>query len=120
MEVIATSIYDWLDTKPGNWRLKGESYAWMVIIYGLMAVIFPTMFELLAEDSVRWFNRAIIYSAIIMFCEYTFGWLLERFIGNCPWKYTHGLHLHGLMKLSYWPYWMIWTLLAEQVYFLFS
>jgi len=27
-------------------------------------------------------------------------------LGDCPWRYRKGMHLHGLVRLDYAPYWL--------------
>lgn len=117
-EVVFTSLSKAVSTFIADdaidWALGGRTYLWMFLIYASI----PFLFKLL-EPLVKKFNtfvRALIAVAGIYIVEFTTGFLLEVFIGKCPWKYTEGLHVFGYIRLDYFPFWLIFALIIVSVY----
>lgn len=76
-------------SEPVDWRLAGEPFLWSFLVYGLSATLSmkaldmycPGMFEL------SWVVRGCVYTVLIYFWEYFWGWRIEALTGTCPWKY---------------------------------
>jgi len=94
--------------------MAGTSYVWMIFIYGLIPV-----FGILLHDKAKpiptWL-RLPLYVVIVYAVEFISGWLLRCFTGNCPWHYTSGWNIMGLIRLDYFPAWLLFVWLTEQIY----
>lgn len=94
--------------------LAGYSYVWMAFIYGLIPIL-----GVLYYDKVKhlpaWV-RLPMYVLIIYIVEFTSGYILRLTIGNCPWNYTSGLNVMGLIRLDYFPAWLLFAFIVERLY----
>ena len=80
-----------------------KTYLWMHPIYGATALGLEFL-----HDRLRFLPRpvrALAYTAVIFGAEYATGWLLRRALGRCPWDYTSGWNVKGLVRLDYFPFW---------------
>lgn len=80
-----------------------KTYLWMHPIYGATALGLEFL-----HDRLRFLPRplrALAYTAVIFGAEYATGWLLRRALGRCPWDYTRGWNVKGLVRLDYFPFW---------------
>jgi hypothetical protein len=94
--------------------LSGNSYVWMALIYGLVPV-FGILFHDRAKPIPIWL-RLPLYVLIIYVVEFTSGYLLQLFTGECPWHYTTGWNVMGLIRLDYFPAWLVFAWLTERIY----
>jgi uncharacterized membrane protein len=99
-----------------GWDLRGYSYLWMLPIYGLAAWLYEP-----AHDRLRrrfWVVRAVIYAAGIMAVEYVTGGAIRLLTGHCPWDYSEMTrwHIHGLIRLDFFPLWAAVGLAMEPVH----
>jgi hypothetical protein len=94
--------------------MAGTSYVWMAFIYGLIPIL-----GILLHDKARpipaWF-RLPLYVLIIYIIEFASGYLLQCFAGSCPWHYSSGHNIMGLIQLDYFPAWLVFAWLTEQIY----
>ena len=107
-EIFFTAFYDF-----SSIRLMGQSYVWMFPLYGLTALTFPPLIVLLAK--LKLIGRAFVKGLGIFVIEYFAGLFLEITTGSCPWKYTEGYHIHGYIRLDYYPFWVLFALLVELI-----
>lgn len=118
-EIVFTSLYqavgDFRGNKKVDFSLKGYSYAWMIPIYGSVAVLGPALFVPLQGVFILW--RLLIYTLVLFLIEYVTGWMLLKTTGKCPWHYESGWHIHHLVNLSYTPFWMFFSAMVEYFYF---
>jgi hypothetical protein len=80
-----------------------KTYLWMHPIYGATALGLEFL-----HDRLRFLPRplrALAYTGVIFGAEFATGWLLRRALGRCPWDYTGGWHVKGLVRLDYFPFW---------------
>jgi hypothetical protein len=94
--------------------MAGTSYVWMAFIYGLIPI-----FGILLHDKakpIRIWLRLPMYVLIIYGIEFTSGYLLQYFTGDCPWHYTSGWNVMGLIRLDYFPAWLFFAGTVEQIY----
>ncbi len=113
-EVFYTAFYDAIwHAGVIDWKLKGNSYMWMFPIYGLIAFGFPFLMH--HFQKIGLIGRAILYGIGIMGVEYVAGWLLRTLTGVCPWEYRVGVHIHGLVRLDYFPFWALFGAGIERV-----
>jgi len=94
--------------------MAGTSYVWMAFIYGLIPVL-----GILLHDKVKplpvWL-RLPLYVLVIYVIEFTSGYLLQCITGRCPWLYTGGWNMMGLIRLDYFPAWLVFAWLVERIY----
>ena len=103
LEVTFTSLSDslWLRDR----RMKGHSYLWMLPIYGAGGMALETLHDRLASRGVPRWRRSLAYMLAIYSVEYGSGALLNRLLGDVPWRYRRGLNLSGYVRLDYAPFW---------------
>lgn len=112
-EVIFTAFYKLassylLHTEP-DWSLTGKTYVWMLFIYASIPLLFQFFNRFFKEYSLL--LKALICVFIIYIIEFTSGAFLELVLGKCPWEYTTGYHIMGYIKLDYFPFWFIFSIL---------
>jgi uncharacterized membrane protein len=96
-------------------RLRGETYLWMLPIYGGGGLLMEELQRTLAPQVPRPI-RAIAYLGAIYAIEYGSGRLLRRLLGQCPWDYQdRGLNVDGLIRLDFMPFWYAAALAFEPV-----
>ena len=117
-EVFFTAFSDLINKTPLCGKplsaLAGTSYVWMAFIYALIPVIGILLHDK-AKPIPTWL-RLPLYVLIIYVVEFTSGALLQFFTGSCPWHYTSGLNILGLVRLDYFPAWLLFVWLVEQIY----
>jgi hypothetical protein len=94
--------------------MAGTSYVWMIFIYALIPI-----FGILLHDKTKpipTLLRLPLYVLIIYVVEFTSGLLLQCFTGSCPWHYTSGWNIMGFIRLDYFPAWLLFVWLVEQIY----
>lgn len=96
----------------GNSKLTCTTSIWMFFIYGLAVFIIP-IYNAIKHLSIL--LRSLIYAILITSVEYISGSVLLLFNG-CPWNYNHApLNYDGLIRLDYFPLWMMAGLLFEYI-----
>lgn len=117
-EIVFTSFSAFtqslLAASPLNWALTGKTYAWMFFIYGTIPILFK-LFQPLVEDRNIWF-KVFLGVGVVYLIEFISGFLLEKTIGACPWQYTEGWHVMGLIRLDYFPFWLVFVLMVIKIY----
>ena len=95
-------------------RLAGNTYLWMLLIYGGGGLLFEIAHAVVAP--LPWFLRGAIYMVGCFLVEYATGWLIMMLTGTIPWDYSaRRWHVHGLIRLDYAPAWFAFGLILEQV-----
>lgn len=113
VEIFFTALYDFIQIENIGLSLKGQTYIWMFPIYGLTALAFPPLIKLL--QSFKWYGRGLVFGIGIFVVEYISGALLRHFTGVCPWEYKQGPHINGLIRLDYYPFWVVFAVSVEAV-----
>lgn len=88
----------------GDWSMPGFTFLVMLPIYGLAVFLEPV------HERIRllpWWERGLIYLFILWGIEYFSGFLLQVFLGKCPWDYTDPLNIQGLITLRMAPEWFL-------------
>jgi uncharacterized membrane protein len=120
-EVIFTAICDVISAKKNNLvidrQLKGNSYIWMIPIYGSIALFARLLFPLVAQYHIL--LRAFIYGVVILIVEYIAGFIIRKLTGRCPWHYESKWAIHNLIRLDYMPLWMVFGIGVEFYYLYF-
>ncbi|NIP28412.1 MAG: hypothetical protein GWO38_32535 [Phycisphaerae bacterium] len=112
-EIIFTALTESLPRQ--DWRLVGTSYLWMFPIYGLLAVLYEPVHDLIREAPLL--GRAVIWSFGFTAVEWLSGWLIARFTGRCPWDYSEKrFAINPYIRWDFFPVWAIIGLALEPVH----
>lgn len=111
---LSTLVYNYTDHGFVDWALSGKTYLWMFLIYASIPFLFKLFNPLVEKYS--FLIRALLGVIVIYIVEFTTGLALEVITGVCPWKYTEGLHIMGYIRLDYFPFWMIFSMIIVYVY----
>lgn len=101
-EVIFTSITDFRKDKRGF--LMGYSSLWYAPLYAFAPLFLHLTNGWLFTQS--FWLRGVIYALVIWLCEYAGMWLLRKLLGASPSEehyYKSRWHIHGLIRLDYFP-----------------
>lgn len=122
IEVLWTAIRNTNNKK--YLLLRGYSFLWMFPIYGL--VFFIILLGQIYFSNLNILFRGLIYTALILFLEYTSGYLLKKFLRIAPWDYSYKTiklmrkriksNFRGLICLNRAWMWYILSIVAEQIY----
>lgn len=102
-----------IDNKPVG-AMAGVSYVWMALIYGLIPILGHFIHGKVKHLHVA--VRVLFYVFLIYLIEFVSGYLLRACTGNCPWEYTTGWHIMGLIRLDYLPAWAFFAWMVESLY----
>ncbi|UCG26396.1 MAG: hypothetical protein JSW55_02275 [Chloroflexota bacterium] len=112
-EVVFTALTDSLPKR--DWRLVGTTYLWMFPIYGLLAVFYEPVHDLIRDLPIL--VRAIIWSLGFTAVELVTGWLIARVTGRCPWDYSDKrFAINAYIRWDFFPVWAIIGLALEPVH----
>jgi uncharacterized membrane protein len=98
----------------GDIKLRGQTYLWMFLIYGLAIFIEPihNKFRMLPV-----IMRGVIYVFVIFSIEYATGYILKSIIGVCPWNYAGNKYsINGIIELDFAPIWFVAGLFFEKLH----
>ncbi|HTS80201.1 MAG TPA: hypothetical protein VMH40_06355 [Myxococcaceae bacterium] len=84
-------------------KAPARTYLWMHPIYGAAGLVLEAVHRKLGRRSRL--TRAAASLGVIYATEYASGAALRAVLGDCPWRYRDGVHLHGLVRLDYAPLW---------------
>jgi hypothetical protein len=103
LEVAFTGLTDsfWLRDR----RLRGHSYLWMLPIYGSGGLLLERLHHRMAGHGLSRWARSIGYMAGIYALEFGSASLLNRALGDVPWRYVKGVNVRGYVRLDYAPFW---------------
>lgn len=85
-------------------KLAAGTYLWMHPVYGAAGLALEALHRKLERRSRL--TRAAASLGVIYATEYAAGATLRGVLGDCPWRYRDGMHLHGLVRLDYAPFWL--------------
>ena len=96
-------------------RLQGYTQLWVMPMYALGGVF---IFEKIHIDMAGWFVgiRFLIYALVIFTLEFIVGFLAEKIIGECPWKYEGRWNIGTYINLPHLPFWGAAGLIFELVH----
>ena len=105
-EIVFTSLHDYFLVQP-DYSLRGHSSIWSFFIYGSGSLFVEFIYKKYNLRNRNIIVRAMIYTSIAFFWEFTTGLILKQF-SACPWDYTHkDFDFMGLITLDYAPFWCI-------------
>jgi hypothetical protein len=113
VEIFFTAIYDIVNHTNKGLTLEGHSYIWMFPLYGITALAFPLLTK--ALHRFHWWGRGLLYGVGILIIEYISGAALRHYTGSCPWEYKEGMHINGLIRLDFYPLWVLFGVGVEAV-----
>ncbi len=94
--------------------MQAHTTLWMFPVYFFgLPFGFEPVHRLVA--SWPWPARGALYAALILAAEYLLATVYKAIIGKNPWEYVLGWHVHGKIRLDYFPFWMLFGLLLERV-----
>lgn len=112
-EIIFTALTESLPRR--DWRLVGTSYLWMFPIYGLLAILYEPVHDLIREFPLV--GRAVIWALGFTAVEWFTGRLIERITGRCPWDYSDKrFAINPYIRWDFFPVWAIIGLALEPVH----
>ncbi len=112
-EVFFTAISDFISGE-GSLRLMGHTYVWMAFIYALIPILFLNIYPKVAHLSLP--VRLLIFVLFVYAIEFSAGFLLDIFTGQCPWEYTTGWHIMGYIRLDYALFWAGFGFILEKLF----
>lgn len=105
-EVVFTALTDSLPKR--DWRLIGTTYLWMFPIYGLLAILYEPVHDLIRDYPI--IVRALIWSVGFTIVELSAGWLIERITGRCPWDYSD--RRFAINAYVRWDFFVVWAIIG--------
>lgn len=103
LEVAFTALGDTVWAR--DRRLRGHSYLWMLPIYGGGGLVLEALHDALASRGLPRWARSLAYTGGIYGVEFGSAALLNRVVGEVPWRYVKGINLRGYVRLDYAPFW---------------
>ena len=107
-EVLFTAVTESIPRK--DWRLTGTTYLWMFPIYGLLAIFYEPMHDLIR--GLPWWVRAGIWSLGFTLIELTTGWLIAKVSGRCPWDYVAAGKRFAINAYIRWDFFLVWAVIG--------
>jgi hypothetical protein len=98
--------------------LAGITYVWMAFIYALIPILGVLFYDKVKH--IPFYFRLPMYVLIIYVIEFTSGYILKVTTGSCPWNYTTGWQIMGLIRLDYFPAWLAFAWMVERLYVLIN
>jgi uncharacterized membrane protein len=113
VEILFTGVSNAIFQKDRS--LTGKTYLWMHPIWGLSCLGMEFLHDALSP--MHRVVRIAAYVVVIYIAEFSFGYLLKKTLGKCPWDYTgRGINVMGLIRLDYAPAWALAALFYEPMH----
>lgn len=117
-EVVFTALSAFITGQTINgkplYALSGYSYLWMIPVYALIPLTGLFIHPKVNHWPVFW--RLPFFVLLVYIVEFSSGLLLKIGTGSCPWEYTSGWHIMGLIRLDYFPAWLLFVWIVEYLY----
>jgi uncharacterized membrane protein len=112
IEVLFSSLANLMQT--GDIRLQGNSYIWMLPVWGFGVLGFEQVIKVLDKHKISLRVRLFIFMALCFALEYGFGYLLKVVIGQVPWDYSNSTwNIDSYIRLDYGPFWAMMGMFLE-------
>lgn len=96
-----------------NWSATGQSYLWMLPIYGFTALALEAISHALVWP---FYLKGLVYVPIIYGMEAVSGWTIYKIIGVIPWDYRRSRWTPmGLINLKYAPFWLVLAMAFDPI-----
>lgn len=105
-EVVFTALTDSLPRS--DWRLLGTTYLWMFPIYGLIAILYEPVHDLIRDMPL--IGRAVVWSLGFTAVELVSGWTIKQLTGRCPWDYSE--KRFAINAYIRWDFFLVWALIG--------
>lgn len=94
--------------------LTGKTYVWMIFIYSLI----PVLGDFIYPKIKHWVSiyRVLLYVTLTFLVEFISGGILKLILGKCPWEYTEGVHILGIIRIDYFIFWVFFMYFIEYIY----
>jgi len=114
IEIIFTSISAQFDGG-GDITLKGHSYIWMPLVWGLGFLILEKISKVLSFYKIHLLIKAFVYMISCIIWEYLFGIIFMFALKKIPWDYSYSQwSVSGATRLDYAPFWYLCGLFIER------
>jgi hypothetical protein len=120
-EVLTTAVRS--RGRDGDWRLTGTTYAWMLPVYAVAAVLFEPAHDAARLGGRPWWQRGLAWTAGIYAVEAASGEALRVIAGEVPWDYSRPrgrkpepTHWRGVVRPAYAPVWFAVGLGMERLH----
>ncbi len=104
-EIVFTALTESLPRR--DWRLTGTTYLWMFPIYGLLAVLYEPVHDIIR--SVHWSGRLVVWAVGFTAVEWLTGWFIARLTGKCPWDYQAAGKRFAINSYIRWDFFPVWA-----------
>jgi len=94
--------------------LTGKTYVWMIFIYSLI----PVLGDFIYPKIKHWVSiyRVLLYVTLTFLVEFISGGILKLILGKCPWEYTEGVHILGIIRIDYFIFLEFFMYFIEYIY----
>ena len=93
--------------------LTGQASLVLFPVFGLIALIYPAI--AIHTGSLEWYGRGIVYMLAFYVVQFLVGLGLGK-ANACPWNYSGGGALMGIVRIHDAPLWFAAGLLIEWIY----
>jgi uncharacterized membrane protein len=115
--MVGCAFIELLFTASRRWpRLDGHTQLWVLPLYYFGSIY---AFEPLYRRFCCYHRlvRLFVYAATFLGIEFVAGWILDKYLGQCPWEYQNRrFSVYGYVDLAYAPLWAVLGLMGEIVY----
>lgn len=94
--------------------LTGKTYVWMIFIYSIIPVLGDFIYPKIKHWSSIY--RLLFYVSLTFLVEFICGGILKLILGICPWEYTEGVHILGIIRIDYFILWIFFMYFMEKIY----
>lgn len=100
--------------QPIDVSLTGKTYVWMIFIYSII----PVLGDFIYPKIKHWASiyRVLLYVTLTFLVEFISGGILKLILGKCPWEYTEGVHILGIIRIDYFIFWVFFMYFIEYIY----
>lgn len=104
-EILFTALTESLPRR--DWRLTGTTYLWMFPIYGLLALLYEPVHDIIRP--VHWLGRLVVWAVGFTAVEWFTGWFIARLTGGCPWDYQAAGKRFAINPYIRWDFFPVWA-----------
>ncbi len=94
--------------------LTGKTYVWMIFIYSLIPLLGDFIYPKIKHWALVF--RLLLYVILTFLVEFISGGVLKLIFGKCPWEYTEGIHILGIIRIDYFIFWFFFMYIIENMY----
>lgn len=92
----------------GDPKLTGQSYLWMLPVWGFGILLLEKLSDLLNRYDVNLRVRIIFFMLVAFSIEYVSGFVISFIVGVVPWDYSRSeWNVHEYVRMDYAPFWAV-------------